>query len=88
MLPSHAPSVPTHSSAMPQERAGDDQAAHRIPAKSSEHLDLEWNIDLFCHRALGREADIATGEDGRRSVALVQAALRSARNGRPVKLRL
>jgi len=59
----------------------------QTPAKSSEHLDLERNIDRFCLRALGREADIATGEDGRRSVALVQAALRSARNGRPVMLR-
>ena len=62
----------------------------RVPvrAKSSERLDMERNIDAFCLRVLGKPADIADGNDGRRAIAMVQAALRSARSRRPVGLRL
>ena len=63
---------------------------HRVPirARSTEPLDLQRNIDAFCARVSGRDADIATGEDGRRSIALVEAALLSARSGTPAKLSL
>ena len=62
----------------------------RVPirTRSTEPLDLKRNIDAFCARVLGRQADIATGEDGRRSIALVEAALLSARSGTSAKLSL
>ena len=58
-----------------------------IRAKSNERLDLERNVDQFRLRVARRKSDIATGQDGRRAVALVEGILRSARAGRAVKLR-
>ena len=59
----------------------------RISARSSERLDLERNVDMFCLRTMGRTSEIATGEDGRRAVALVESALASARAGRTLEIR-
>jgi predicted dehydrogenase len=59
----------------------------KVAEKSNEPLDLKRNIEAFCQRVSGCRGDIATGEEGRRAVALVETALRSARTGRPVRLR-